>query len=269
MVVEFLTKSMLGMFARCPQQFERRYINGEIIPPGIAARQGSAVHKSAEINHQQKLTTKVDMDVKDIQDAARDYYVYLVKEEGVFIPSELVSEKTSLLADGLDASTRLAKLYAEDVAPLIHPVMVEERIFWENPAIEIPLSGQLDVLSQAEDSGELWLPDFKTSGKSKAQKEADISLDLTMYAGLAAYRLGKWPDKVSLEVLVNNKTPKHQSLQSERGPNDFFVLMERVKVVWAQIKTGLFPPCSPDFWLCDPHWCGYFKSCKYSVKRRG
>jgi hypothetical protein len=112
------------------------------------------------------------------------------------------------------------------------------------------------------------LPDLKTSGKSKSQKEADVSIDLTMYASLVAYHIGKWPEKVSLEVLVNSKTPKHQSLVSHRGPNDFFVLMHRVQVVWAQIKTGLFPPCAPDFWMCSPEWCGYFNSCKYSVKRR-
>ena len=89
-----------------------------------------------------------------------------------------------------------------------------------------------------------------------------------MYAGLVASHIGKWPEKVSLEVLVNAKTPKHQSLESTRGPNDFFVLVNRVQVVWAQIKTGLFPPCDPGFWMCQEAYCGYYKSCKYSVQRR-
>jgi len=261
--IDFLTKSMLGMFARCPAQFERRYIYNEIIPPGIAARQGSAVHKGAEVNHIQKVKTMVDLSLEDIQDATRDHYVHLVKEEGVFIPEDKVSEKNKLLAEGLDNSVRLAKLYTDEVAPLIQPVMVEERLYWDHPETGIPLSGQLDVLTVKN-----CLPDLKTSGKSKAQKEADISLDLTMYAGLVANHTGRWPDKVSLEVLVNTKIPKHQSLESTRGPNDFFVLVQRVKVVWKQIQTGLFPPCAPDFWMCSPDWCGYFKSCKYSVKRR-
>lgn len=263
MGIEFLTKSMLGQFARCPAQFERRYVNNEIIPPGIAARQGSGVHKGAEINHIQKVTTKVDLPVDAIQDASRDCYVHLVKDEGVFISEDKLSEKNKLLAEGLDNTVRLAKLYAEELAPKIQPVMVEERLFWDHPDTGIPLSGQLDVLTV-----ENHLPDLKTSGKSKSQKEADISLDLTMYAGLVAHHTGKWPDIVSLEVLVNTKTPKHQSLESTRGPADFAILVNRVKVVWAQIQTGLFPPCSPDFWMCSPDWCGYFRSCRYSVKRR-
>lgn len=260
-MIEFLTKSMLGMHSRCQAQFERRYINNEIIPPGIAARQGSGVHKGAEVNHRHKLHSKQDLPLDVIQDAARDHYVYLVKEEGVFIPPDKISEKNKLLAEGLDNTVKLTHLYVNELAPQIHPVLVEERLYLSLPDI-IPLNGQLDVYTE-----ENWLPDLKTTSKSKSQREADISLDLTMYAGLAAYHLGKWPERVSLEVLVNAKEPKHQSLESKRGPEDFGILLNRVKVVSAQIKTGLFPPCDPGSWVCSPMWCGYYKSCKYAVRR--
>jgi hypothetical protein len=46
--MDAITQSMLGMFLRCPHQFERRCLLGEIIPPGIAARRGSATHKAAQ-----------------------------------------------------------------------------------------------------------------------------------------------------------------------------------------------------------------------------
>ena len=76
--METITQSMLGMFLRCPHQFERRYLRGEIIPPGIAARRGSATHKAAQINHEQKLHSQEDLPVGDLQDAARDHYVRLI-----------------------------------------------------------------------------------------------------------------------------------------------------------------------------------------------
>ena len=159
---------MLGMFARCPAQFERRYINNEIIPPGIAARQGSGVHRGAEKNHAQKITSKQDLSVSDIQDIARDEYVRLVKEEGVFIPPDQVGEKNKLLAIGLDVTVTLAELYANDLAPKINPIMAEERLYRDIEGMDIPLSGQLDVLTE-----ELWLPDLKTTAKSKNQREAE------------------------------------------------------------------------------------------------
>jgi hypothetical protein len=50
-----------------------------------------------------------------------------------------------------------------------------------------------------------WLPDLKTADKSKGPKEAAHSLQLTFYAGLVAHQTGQWPQKISLEILVNNQ----------------------------------------------------------------
>jgi hypothetical protein len=263
MMIKTIHQSHLGMFLRCPAQFERRYINGEIIPPGISARRGSATHKAAEINHKQKLTSRKDLELDSLQDAARDEYVRLVKDEGVFIPKDQVGEKDTLLAAGLDASTRLTKLYHDSLAPKIQPILAEEYLTVD-AGIELPLAGTIDVLT--EDN---WMPDLKTADKSKSSGEADNSLQLSFYSGLVANHTGKWPEKVSLEILVNNKEPKLQSLETSRGPEHWKNLLLRVQMMIAQINTGLFPPCDPGAWICTPKWCGYFDSCKYSLKKRG
>src|SRR5271157_2952048 len=108
--MEAITQSMLGMFLRCPHQFERRYLRGDVIPPGIAARRGSATHKAAQLNHEQKLHTQTDLSAGDLQDVARDHYVRIIQEEGVFIPRDQLPDKDKLLAAGLDATVRLTKL---------------------------------------------------------------------------------------------------------------------------------------------------------------
>lgn len=261
-MIKTIHQSMFGMFLRCPAQFERRYILDEIIPPGIAARRGSATHKAAEINHAQKIVTKEDLPVADLQDAARDEYVRLVKEEGVFIPKDKVSEKGKLLAEGQDAATRLTKLYRETLAPQIQPVLVEEKLTID-VGLPLMLQGTIDVLT--EDN---WLPDVKTADKSKSAGEADNSLQLTFYSGMVAQHTGKWPEKISLEILVNNKEPKLQSLPTKRGPADFANLLLRLQLFIAQLETGLFPPCDPGSWVCSPTWCGYWWTCKYTSNRR-
>jgi hypothetical protein len=260
--MEAITQSMLGMFLRCPHQFERRYLRGEIIPPGIAARRGSATHKAAQLNHEQKLHSQADLPVGDLQDAARDHYVTLIREEGVFIPKDQLLDKNKLLAAGLDAAVRLTKLYRESLASNIQPLLVEEKMTCD-AGLGLPLQGTIDVLTTDQ-----WLPDLKTADKSKGPKDADYSLQLTFYAGLVAHRTGTWPRKVSLEVLVNNKEPKLQSLATSRGPEDWSNLLHRVHLMVAQIETGLFPPCDPSAWICSPNWCGYFWTCIYSIKRR-
>jgi hypothetical protein len=262
-MIKTIHQSHLGMFLRCPAQFERRYINGEIIPPGISARRGSATHKAAEINHVQKVSSREDLPLDSLQDAARDEYVRLVKDEGVFIPKDQVSEKDKLLAAGLDASARLTKLYRESLAPQIQPVLAEEYLTLD-AGLELPLAGTVDVLT--EDN---WLPDLKTADKSKPAGEADNSLQLSFYSGIVANHTGRWPDKISLEILVNNKEPELQSLETKRGPEHWQNLLLRIQLMIAQINTGLFPPCDPGAWICTPKWCGYFDSCKYSLKKRG
>ena len=262
-MIKSIHQSHLGMFLRCPAQFERRYINGEIIPPGISARRGSATHKAAQINHQQKITSREDLPIDSLQDATRDEYVRLVKDEGVFIPKDKVSEKDKLLADGMDAATRLTKLYRESLAPQIQPVLAE-KFLTVDAGIGLPLAGTIDVLTEDD-----WMPDLKTADKSKSAGEADNSLQLTFYSGLVANHVKKWPNKISLEILVNNKEPKLQSLETTRGPEHWKNLLLRVQLMIAQINTGLFPPCDPGAWICSPKWCGYFESCKYSIKKRG
>lgn len=257
-----ITQSMLGMFLRCPHQFERRYLRGEIIPPGIAARRGSAIHRAAQINHDQKQHTQQDLPVDALQDAARDHYMKLIQEQGVFIPKDQISEKDELLARGLDATVRLTKLYRESLAPVIQPLLVEEKLTME-AGLGLPLQGTIDVLTTDH-----WLPDLKTADRSKGMGEADNSLQLTFYAGLVANQTGKWPAKLSLEVLVNQKEPKLQSLPTSRGPGEWVNLLLRIQLMLAQIQIGLFPPCDPSTWICSPQWCGYFWTCKYSLKRR-
>jgi hypothetical protein len=259
--MEAITQSMLGMFLRCPHQFERRYLRGEIIPPGIAARRGSATHQAAQINHEQKLHTQEDLPLGDLQDAARDHYVKLIKEEGVFIPKDQISEKDRLLAGGLEAAVRLTKLYRESLAPAVRPALVEEKLTMD-AGLDLPIQGTIDVFTVDH-----WLPDLKTADKSKSAGEADHSLQLTFYAGLVAQHTGKWPEKLSLEVLVNNREPKLQSLATRRGPADWANLMLRVRLMLAQIRAGLFPPCDPGSWACSPNWCGYFWTCKYAIRR--
>lgn len=261
-MLPFISQTMLNQFYRCPEQFRRRWIENEIIPPGIAARRGTAVHKAAAVNHNQKITTKTDLPLGDLQDVARDEYVRVVKDEGVFIPKEQVSVASKLIGEGLDSSVNLVIPYHRDLAPQIIPIMAEERQKIDI-GIGIELHGTIDVVTE-----NYWLPDIKTAAKSKPAGEAHNSLQLTFYSGLYYSKYGDWPKKLSLEILVATKEPKLQSLETTRNADDWQNLIIRIKIMMAQVETGLFPPCEPGHWLCSPSWCGYFFSCKYANRRR-
>ena len=96
-MIDAIHQSMVGMWLRCGEQFRRRYIENEILPPGIPARRGSAFHKSADTNHKQKISTGEDLPLGDLKDCASDEYKRLIRDEGVFIRPEKLPEKNALL----------------------------------------------------------------------------------------------------------------------------------------------------------------------------
>jgi len=258
LVMKYITQSMVGTIQRCPEQFRRIYVNGERIPPGISARRGSSTHEAIRLNHSHKLHADDDLPVDVLQDCARDEYNRLLLKEGVFIPKADMPYKDRLLNAGLNAAVKLTALYHDEVAPLIKPVLVEERVK-ADVGLPLILSGGIDCYTV-----DGWLPDFKTADKSKSPSFADQSLQLTFYAGLIYHQRGEWPKKCSLDVLVNNQTATYQHLVTGRGPADFERLLIRLDVICAQIFSGIFPPCDPGAWICSPKWCGFYQTCKYS-----
>lgn len=251
-----ITQSMLGAWARCPESFRRRYIEGEIIPPGIAARIGTGLHKGAEVNHRAKLTTGRDEPLSVVTDAARDGYVTAVKE-GVYCAPEERGGIRKALAEGVGVTVALAGLYHSELAPAIIPHLVEERLRLEHPALPVPFSGQLDVLTI-----DGWLPDLKSADKKWPQSRADASLQATLYWRLAREAVGKAPRRLSFEVFTK-AAPVHQSLETTRCEADFEALVRRAVNMWRSILAGAFPFASPEAWQCNPKYCGFWWTCPY------
>jgi hypothetical protein len=83
-----ISPSQMDMFFRCGEQYRRRYVLGEIVPPGVALVKGSAVHKAAEVNYRQKVETHVDLALSDLTDAAATDVTHRVAAEGLMLTPE-------------------------------------------------------------------------------------------------------------------------------------------------------------------------------------
>lgn len=260
-MIEFLSQSMIGQWGRCPEQVRRRWIEGDIIPPGIAARIGSGVHKGAEINHAQKIHTGIDEPLDVIQDAARDEYVRRVND-GVFFPVEELPTAKKQLSEGVDMVTALAWLYRESLAPLVNPVAVERVITLEDD-LPLPLRGIVDVYTHDK-----WLPDIKTAARKWPQSSADSSIQATLYRQLIKEEFGEYPEKISFEVFTKGKKPAHHSIETTREAADYEILKLRIHSVMKSINAGIFPPAEAGHWCCSRRWCGYYYSCQYIPKHK-
>lgn len=274
-MISELTQSMINMFSRCAAQFENRYIKGIIIPPGVAARKGSSVHRGAEHNYRHIVDTGEPAPVDEVQDVTHDEFMRLVKEEGVWLADDEVPEKEQILTTSMDEAIAASRFYHQQFAPLDHEIgLVEERLY-ADIGCGIPISGKPDVVCDGR------IPDLKTSGKRWVTGREDLEIQPTMYRILCRENgLGELP--FEYRILVNMKNaPKGDNCiwdketgvcgeirPAERTAEHEESLKARIVTVKSMLDAGNFPPAFPDTWWCSPKWCGYFSKCKYTKGRK-
>lgn len=258
-----ISHSQLSMYWRCPEQYRRRYMEGETLPPGIALMTGSAIHKGAEINFRQKIDSHKDLPVDDIVEISTA--AFNVAKSGGYTLSEDETQqgRDVVLGEATDQTAALAKVHATEQAPDYQPVEVEHltRIVFPHATHDL-----LAITDLRDDQGRL--TDIKTAAKRKPQSAVDESVQLTIYAAAYSIEHGFQPSEVRLDTLIKTKTPGRQVLSSKRDHRDYAVLVHRINVTLSAIEAGLFPPCVPDSWQCSDRWCGFFRTCPYVNSER-
>jgi hypothetical protein len=152
----------------------------------------------------------------------------------------------------------------DSLEPLVieDQVQIERKIELHVPGVPIPIIGYIDLI---ESDG---IPaDFKTSGKSWSQKQADAEMQPCFY--LAALNQSGWNPEINYKdaflfrhyVFVKTKTPKVQIWESTRTIQDLFWLFGLISDVWHGIECGAFPP-NPGTWKCSPRHCEYWGICR-------
>jgi len=260
-MIESIHQSTLNMALRCGEQFRRRYVEGEILPPGIAAGRGTGIHKANEINLKQKLITEQDMPLSDLQDAARDGFIYSFRD-GVFIPSEYLPEKNRLLNEGLNDCIRCAKVYHEQVAPNIKPIAIEEE-FKIDVGLSLPLAGRIDYEEKPR------VGDLKTTTRTWPKDRIKEEIQVPFYSFVYEKNNGIRPE-FRYDVLIarrnkdgNPTSEDYQPLTHVCSDKDYRGLFAKLSLFIEMLKTGLFPPTNPTNWVCSPKWCGYWETCPY------
>jgi hypothetical protein len=255
--------SALMMLSKCGEQLRRRYIEGDIVPPGIAAVVGTATHSSVRANLSEKIQSGRLLTPTDAMAIARDQ-LNEEWEKGVLINDEERSRGIKALrGEAVDKVVRLAGAHAERIAPILTPTHVERSWLIELRGFPMDLAGCIDI-----QEGSISVRDTKTSAKSPSADAADKSEQLTVYSMAVSVLDGAPPRSVALDYLVDLKRgTKVQCLVSHRTREDFEPVLRRVENAAYAIEKGVFVPARADDWWCSRTWCGYYDTCKY-VRRR-
>lgn len=260
-----LSQTQINLHNKCPAAYERRYVNGEIIPPGVSQLKGSGVHAAAENNFRQKITSHIDLPVDDMADMAVSQFEQRVAQEGVSLdPDEKSRGKLKVLGEAKDATVRMAKFHAYEQAPSYQPVLVEERV-----RIGLPGAHDLVVILDLADDRDR-IVDFKNGKKRYSQADVDSSVQLSVEAAGFQAITTRRPKALVLDTIVTGARQfERHKLTTTRDRDDRLALAHRVDAVSRAIQTGIFPPAAPGVWWCSAKWCGYHATCPFvNGKRR-
>lgn len=257
-MITTIRQSSLSTWEKCGEMFRRRYLEGEIIPPGLAAHVGTGVHKAAEVNHRAKIVTGQDEPLDVLQDAARDGYISAVKTNGAYVAPEDLPSAKIMASAALDETVALARVYHDDVAPAIQPLLVEKWVEIYVPELVPSLSGTVDLID-----ADNRLIDTKSSARPWPAARADQSHQATIYHKLVEVETGQAPTEIRFDVLVKGAKPRYQPLVTARTEGDWRVLISRLQIMMWMIAAGIFPPAPAGAWVCGPKYCGYFYTCPH------
>jgi hypothetical protein len=258
-----LSNTQLEMYAKCPEQYRRRYIEGDVCPPGIALLKGGSFHKGAEVNMRQKIESHADLPVNELVEIAVADFDTRTNDAYVLSDDEQSRGAPVVIGEAKDDLAALVTAHAQQQAPDYQPVLVEQ-------SIKIELPGPRDlvgVIDLADDQRRVI--DFKTASRKKNQTDADQSLQLTIYSAAYQAETGEKPSDLRLDVVVaGSKGVSRQVLSTDRTDADLTVLANRIDAVSHAIAAGAFPPASPGVWWCSTRFCGFARSCPYFNSER-
>jgi hypothetical protein len=242
---------------RCGEQFRRRYVEGEVIPPGIAQIRGTGLHHASQVNFSVKLRTGQDEPLSVLLDAAEDKF-RRIAADGVYLTKEEKPEKAKLLENGLHQTLTLTTHYRQEVAPRIFPKFVETKFAVARPEIKLPLTGIIDVEDQ---HGKI--VDLKTSSMKWPEERIRQEIQPVFYSLVREQETGARPD-IEYQILIPYKAGAQAQKQCYRAQdNDYAALLSKMKLFEVAVKVGLFLPAFPGSWWCSDKWCGYHSTCRY------
>lgn len=255
-----LSSVQLEMIGKCPEQWRRRYLEKEVIPPGIALVRGRSVHAGAEHNFRQKIRSHTDLPASHIVERA----VAQVEAEiraGVTLSNDEASVGLrKVTGQTVDMVAKLARLHAQTQAPEYQPAHVELPIRVSLPQSPRDLLCVIDLVTDVDE-----VVDFKT-GKPHTQREADESIQLTAYHFARQVQTGHAPTGLAMDIMVAKDTKlARQKIKTTRTDSDVNALGERFSSVVNMIEAGVFPgaPTGVGCWWCSAKWCGYHSTCKF------
>lgn len=240
-----LSVSALGMYQRCGKQYEFRYINGLKEPPPVALVEGSTHHEWLEATNKKFVATKRHLKLAEARQTFVDRWSTKHKE----IEDWSEDSYESVQERGLV----LVERYMREFSGSFRPTQAEER--FELLVGGVPFLGFIDFRDRNR------VLDYKVVKRAKSAKDVESSLQLAIYNKATGTKRAGF---VSLAKQKQTVVPVIGEVDQNLKAN----LGEIAHSVAESIGKGAFPMADPGNWACSARFCGFWKFCRGSKKRK-
>lgn len=243
-----ITQSFLNMFADCAYAAIRRYVRGEILPPGIAALQGTATDAAVTLGCQSVIKDGRDAKLSDKKELASSVFDGKKDNHQIFPEDDLPALK--------DQTIQLVELHHKEIAPNLKPISVQESIVVQGK--EYDLAGTIDIVEK----GHL-LADTKTSKSKYSEDAVQTNIQPALYSILYEDKYGVQSKGFRYDVLIKTKNPSSQQVFGKINNESKAILDYQIKSTIQEMNTGLATGvhrlAAPGHWRCmsSGKWCGY------------
>ena len=276
----YLSASALGTLLRCPKQFEFRYIHDITSPPSAALVTGKAAHSTYEEYFTDYLQSNTRMTPKMVAELS----VTMLDNE---LEASEFRLKGSEYDDTISDLQDITGSYVEHVGKNIEPVSVEDEFRYITKC-GVELLGFLDLKHRlsvedstlADENALIGLIDYKITSKKWNHSKLANSLQFNLYSlatgieHIAIHNMvkggksKKLPTKPSTDVGVTDVTNKLRIIEHKFDNLEHEHFDTMVYQAAQLITAGLFMPCDPESWCCNPTWCGYWDLCRGAARSK-
>lgn len=232
-----LSATAVEMYEKCPLRFKLTRDWNIPGPPSAALEYGTIIHSV----------------LKDFYDALRDRRARTPEQVLDLFHREIQAtyfddphQRDLYRRQGEEQLTLFLAARAQEPQPDV----VGTELSFELKIGGVRVVGRMDRIDRVD--GGLAVIDYKT-GSARKQKDADESLQLSLYAMAAKERFGGYPARLLVYNLEDAGV-----ISTERSEARLETARERVVAVAAGISAGHFDP-NPDLFTC--RWCEYRNLC--------
>lgn len=272
----YLSVSQVELYLKCPRQFYFRYIKGEKRPPGIALVAGTTIHKAVEEGYKHVITKAEPPPLEFVLDTYSGSLDKELTNEVVWDAKDEDGEETAASDKGKlkDQGVELLRKWHEDKLPRVRPAAVEKSFVTSFGGI--PIVGRVDLIDrrngedEVADAMDAGIPpnadginvlvdtivDNKVVGKAYTKAKVDSALQMSLYTHASGLPRARY------DMFIKTKVPKVTEILTSRNEQQIRWAIQTFVEVGRAISAGVFPPTTPDNFLCNPRWCGYYGQCR-------